>query len=150
METTIADDAERRKLYAECRTDLLKRQLSNSENFDRSVLSLASGLLAASIAFIKPAAGAPGIGHAAILAWSWVALSVAIASTMLSFLVSQMAVDRQLDFATRYYLQNQDDALNSRNRPAEWTVRLNWCAGIAFGIGVVLTVWFAVVSIPTR
>jgi hypothetical protein len=150
VQTTIDDDAERRKLYAECRTDLLKRQLSNSENFDRSVLSLSSGLLAASIAFIKPAAGAPGIGHAAILAWSWVALSAAIASTMLSFLLSQVAVDRQLDFATKYYLQRQDDALNSPNRPAEWTVRLNWCAGITFGIGVVLTVWFAVVSIPTR
>jgi hypothetical protein len=40
------------------------------------------------------------IGHTAILAWSWLALSVAIASTMLSFLISQMAVDRQLDFAT--------------------------------------------------
>ena len=69
---------------------------------------------------------------------------------MLSFLVSQMAIDRQLDFATRYYLQKQDDALNAPNKPAWWTVRLNWCAGIAFRIGVVLTVLFAVVSIPTR
>ena len=70
------DNADRQKLHAETRNDLLKRQLSNSENFDRSVLSLSSGLLAASIAFIKPAAGASGIGHAAILAWSWVALAV--------------------------------------------------------------------------
>lgn len=149
--SNVLDDAgERQKLYAECRNDLLKRQLSNSENFDRSVLSLSSALLAASIAFIKPAAGAPGIWHAALLAWSWVALAVAIATTMLSFLVSQVAIDRQLDFAKRYYLDKEDHALNARNRPAEWTARFNWCAGIAFGVGVILTVWFAIVSIPTR
>jgi hypothetical protein len=146
----MQDDAERLKLYAECRTDLLNRQLSNSETFDRSVLSLSSALLAASIAFIKPAAGASAIGHGAVLAWSWVALAVAIASTMLSFLVSQMAIDRQLDFAKKYYLQRQDNALNAANTPAKWTVRFNWFAGVAFGIGVALTVWFAVVSIPTR
>ncbi len=68
---------------------------------------------------------------------------------MLSFALSQMAIDRQLDFATKYYLHKQNDALNARNRPAEWTTRLNWFAGIAFGVGIVLTVWFAVVSIPT-
>lgn len=144
------DMTQRHKLYAECRNDLLKRQLSNSENFDRSVLSLSSALLAASIAFIKPAAGAPGIWHAALLAWSWVALAMAIATTMISFLVSQVAIDRQLDFAKRYYLDKEDRALTTRNIPADWTVRLNWCAGIAFGVGVILTVWFAIVSIPTR
>jgi hypothetical protein len=140
---------ERQKLYAETRTDLLKRQLSNAENFDRSVLSLSSGLLAASIAFIKPSASGSGMGHAALLVSSWVALAVAIASTMLSFLVSQRAIDRQLDLATKYYLHKQDNALNARNGPAEWTTRFNWIAAIAFGVGIVLTVWFAVVSIPT-
>ena len=141
---------ERERLYAEYRTELLKRQLSNSENFDRSVLSLSSGLLAASIAFIKPAPGAPGIGHWALLACSWVALAVAIAFTMLSFLVSQRAIDRQLNFATWYYLDKHDDALNAPNKAADWTLRLNWFASVAFGIGVVLTVWFGIVSIPTR
>lgn len=142
------DTIERQKLYAETRTDLLKRQLSNAENFDRSVLSLSSGLLAASIAFIKPSATGSGMGHAAVLACSWVALAIAVASTMISFLVSQKAIDRQLDFAAKYYLQRQDDALQARNGPAEWTVRLNWVAGCAFGAGIVLTVWFAVLSIP--
>lgn len=146
----MTNDAVRRKLYEDCRNDLLKRQLSNSENFDRSVLSLSSALLAASIAFIKPAAGASGIVHATLLSWSWGALTLAIASTMLSFLVSQMAIDRQLEFATKYYLENDDDALTATNRPAKFTVWLNWCAAVAFACGVGLTVWFAIVSIPTR
>lgn len=143
------DAAERQKLYAETRTDLLNRQLSNSENFDRSVLSLSSALLAGSIAFIKPLAAGPATGHVVLLSASWIALGVAIATTMLSFLVSQKAIERQLDFATKYYLHRQDDALNARNGPAEWIIRLNWIAAIAFGAGIFLTVWFAIVRIPT-
>jgi hypothetical protein len=144
------DDAERQRLYAETRGDLLKRQLSNSENFDRSLLSLSSALLAASIAFIRPSGSGPGTHHAAILAWSWGALAVSIVSTMASFLVSQKAIDRQLDLADKYYRQRQDDALSANNGPARWTLRLNLFAGAAFLAGVGLTVWFAILSIPTR
>lgn len=143
-------DAERKKLYADCRDDLLKRQLSNSENFDRSVLSLSSALLAASIAFIRPSGPGAGTHHAAILAWSWAAFAVAIISTMVSFLVSQKAVDRQLDLAEQYYLQRKDEALTAANDSAKWTTRLNALAGIAFLTGIGLTVWFAILSIPTR
>ena len=143
--------AERQRLHSEFRNDLLKRQLSNSENFDRSLLALASGLLAASMAFIRPT---PVVGggtqHAAILAWSWVALGSSIGSTMLSFLISQLAIDRQLDFAEQYYLKSVEGALSAPNRAAAWTVRLNWCAALAFGVGVGLTVWFSILSIQTR
>lgn len=141
---------ERRQLHGEYRSDLLKRELSNSENFDRSVLSLSSALLAASIAFIRPSDVGVGTHHAAILAWSWAALAVAIVSTMVSFLVSQRAINRQLKLADDYYLKNQEDALTAVNGLAKWTERLNIFAGAAFLAGVGLTVWFAILSIPGR
>jgi hypothetical protein len=144
------DDAERQKLYAETRSDLLKRQLSNSENFDRSVLSLSSALLVASIAFIRPSGPGAGTHHAGILAWSWAALALSIVSTMASFLVSQKAIDHQLELADKYYRQRQNDALTANNLPARWTLWLNLLAGAAFLAGVGLTVWFAILSIPTR
>lgn len=117
----------------------------------RQVRALSSSaLLAASIAFIRPSGPDAGTHHAAILAWSWGALAVAIVSTMVSFLVSQKAVDRQLELADNYYRQKQDDAYRAPNGPAKWTLRLNLFAGIAFLAGVGLTVWFAILSIPTR
>jgi hypothetical protein len=146
----VTEDVERQKLYADCRNDLLKRQLSNSENFDRSVLSLSSALLAGSIAFIRPSGVGAGTDHAAILGWSWVALGAAIMITMVSFLVSQMAIARQLEFADDYYRRKQDGALTATNDPAKWTERLNILAGAAFLAGVGLTVWFAILSIPAR
>jgi hypothetical protein len=151
MADTVADggaqvDTERLKLYVDCRNDLFKRQLSNSENFDRSILSLSIGLLAVSVAFIKPAA--PAAQHIAVLGWSWVALGAAIGSTMASFMTSQAAIDRQLDHAEKYYLQGQDDFLTKPNRLGAATSWLNRLAGFAFLLGVALTIWFAIVNIP--
>lgn len=123
-------NTERQNLYADCRNDLFKRQLSNSENFDRSILSLSIGLLAVSVAFIKPTA--PAALHIEILGWSWVALGAAIASTMASFMTSQAAIDRQLDHAEKYYLQGQNDFLTKPNRLGAATSWLNRLAGFAF------------------
>ena len=93
------DVGDRHRLYTECRDDLLNRQLSNSEHFDKSVLSLSSALLGASIAFIRPSGPDALTHHVELLAWSWIALAVAVGTTMLSFMVSQKAVDRQLALA---------------------------------------------------
>ena len=43
----------RLKLYGETRADLLKRQLSNSENADRAILSVSTAALGFSLAFLK-------------------------------------------------------------------------------------------------
>ena len=45
--------AEKLKLLAETRADLLKRQLSNSENYDKAVISLSTAFLGFSLAFLK-------------------------------------------------------------------------------------------------
>lgn len=47
------DQKHRRELYANTRRDLLDRQLSNSEKFDNAILTLSTGALAISLAFIK-------------------------------------------------------------------------------------------------
>ncbi len=44
---------ERKKLYARTRDDLPARNLSNSEKYDNAILTLSTGLLGLSPAFIK-------------------------------------------------------------------------------------------------
>ena len=44
-ENMDADQELRLKLYADARADLLKRQLSNSENADRAILSVSTAAL---------------------------------------------------------------------------------------------------------
>jgi len=50
---TDADQESRSKLYREYYAELLKRQLSNSENADRAILSVSTAALGFSLAFIK-------------------------------------------------------------------------------------------------
>ena len=48
------DDTEvRHKLFKETYDELVKKQISNSENFDRSILTLSTSGLGISLAFIK-------------------------------------------------------------------------------------------------
>ena len=138
---------ERRTLYGEYRKDLLARQLSNSENFDRSILSLSSGILAVSIAFIRGSTAPQALQHTALLSISWVAFAAAIAFTLASFITSQKAIDKHLEFAAQYYLQNQDDALEKISGFRTATSWLGGLAGVSFVVGIGSTIAFAILNL---
>jgi len=145
MDTEISE--ERRRLYGEYRKDLLARQLSNSENFDRSILSLSSGILAVSVAFIRGSTPAQALQHTLLLSISWAAFAIAIVFTLVSFTTSQKAIDQHLDFAARYYLQRQDDALGKSSGFRTATSWLTGLACMAFLVGIAATVVFAILNL---
>jgi hypothetical protein len=128
----------RQKLYSETRKDLLTRQLSNSENFDKAILSLSSAGLGLSLTFIKDIRAS----HLFLLQWSWYAFGLAIVITLISFLSSQRAITKQLDFAAKYYLEYQDEFLTKRNIPAKITIYLSYLSGFVFVGAIVLTIVF--------
>jgi len=81
----MVDMEERKKLYEETRKDLLARQLSNAEHFDKAILSLSTAGLGFSLAFIKdivPIAKASCLG---LLHYSWYMFVMAIVVTLVSF-----------------------------------------------------------------
>jgi len=49
----MSDLSERQRVYERTRDDLLKRQLSNAENFDKAILSVSTAALGFSLAFLK-------------------------------------------------------------------------------------------------
>lgn len=138
---------ERRTLHGEYRKDLLARQLSNSENFDRSILSLSSGILAVSVAFVRGSTAPQALQHTALLSTSWVAFAVAIVFTLASFVTSQKAIEKHLEFAAQYYLQNQDDALGRNSGFRTATSWLGGLAGISFVVGIGFTIAFAILNL---
>ena len=137
---------ERKQVYAATRQDLLSRQLSNSERFDNAILTLSTGALGISLAFIKdivPMACAIGIGW---LMGSWWLFGAAIISTMLSFIASQLGIKRQMYFAEEYYLNEKDEFLNKKNILARSTDILNYLAGALFLAGILSTVLFVSIN----
>lgn len=137
--------AEKRKLLAETRADLLKRQLSNSENYDKAVLSLSTAFLALSLAFLKDVLPLQRAEWLLLLYGSWVALAGAVLATIVSFWVSQRGIDVQLKKAEDYYLRDDQAALTKSGiaKATEW---VNAASGVLFVLGVLLTIAFVIVN----
>ena len=136
----------RSELYQKTREDLLKRQLSNNENFDRSILTLSSAALALSVTFLKV-----GRTHNCfvILVFAWTGLVISIIVTVVSYLTSQQGIARQLELAEQYYLNGDEASLSARNRYAEWTDRFAYVSAISFVAGIILLLVYFSNNLPT-
>lgn len=139
------DNELRQRLYAERRAELLQRQFSNCEAYDQAVLTLSSGLLGLSLAFVTdivPLSSAVGKGW---LYASWAALAAAVISTVISFRVSDGAIQHELRMAERYYLL-RDETAYGRSSRAALIARINNLAGAFFVAGILLTIAFVVLN----
>jgi small-conductance mechanosensitive channel len=132
----------RQEVYAETRRDLLDRQLSNSEKFDNAILTLSTGALAISLAFIKDIVPLKIAQNIWLLRASWWLFGFSIISTLVSFAASQCGISRQLKYAEEYYLNKKDEYLKKRNYPAILTDCLNYSSGILFIAAIIFTIMF--------
>lgn len=137
----------RLKLYAETRADLLKRQLSNSENADRAILSVSTAALGFSLAFLKDIVPLSEACFPALPYLSWGLFSLAIIATLVSFFTSQKAIDEQLELAHRYYVERDDSAASIRPKQAKVTDILNKSGAILLAIGLVTTCIFVGINL---
>lgn len=133
-----------RKLYSEFLAETNKRELSGSENFDKSVLTLSSAGLGLSVSFLKDFAPMNGASPPWMLYTSWAMFTVATLSTMASFLVSGQAMDRQKKVAYRAYMQGDDTAFSERNSWGAWIPRLNFMSAAMFFLALIFTVAFII------
>jgi len=137
----MSESEPRRQEYEAIRGHFLSALQSTYEQYDRAVLTLSTGLLGVSVAFIKPDSGAPGIQFRCLLLLSWVFLLLAIFSTLVSFLLSQQALRRALDDAHQFYIQKRTEALQE-NPWSQATQIVNVLSGCFFLLGAILTVLF--------
>jgi hypothetical protein len=139
------EDQQRERLHASTRSELLERQFSNSEAYDKAILTLSSGFLALSLSFIKEILPAGSIVWRALLYTSWALLALAIICTVVSFRVSNAAIEGQLGQAYRYY-KEKDEGAFAKSKLARLVDWLNNISGGLFVFGVVLTVVFVIVN----
>ena len=142
---TETEDQQRERLHTSARSELLDRQFSNSEAYDKAILTLSGGFLALSLSFIKEILPAGSITWTGLLYASWVLLALAIISTVISFRVSNAAIEGQLAQTHRYYKEKDESAFTKSrlSRSVDW---LNNVSGGLFIFGVVLTVVFVILN----
>lgn len=137
---------EDKKLLADLTAEIRKRQVSSSENFDKSVLTLSSGGLAVSLGFLKDFLPIDQSVWSWTLYASWSALTMATVVTMLSFLASAKAQEFQQETGQAYYLRQDASklGLNPWDRVVIW---MNRVAGLGFISGVILTTLFVSINL---
>ena len=142
-------DEERRNLYNQSRNELLRRQLSNSQILDKSILSLSTAGLGFSVAFIKNVVSLTPATPLRLLHLSWLMFILAIICTLVSFLTSQESIKKELKRIYKYYLLKKEKALNQRNLPAQITSWLSWASVIFYIAAISLTARFVALNLHT-
>ena len=102
--------------YLKRRDELLKIRTDSSDSFDKAVLSLATGSLALSIAFLDKI-GAPfnRITYCLIFA-TWISLFGVILTNLLSYLFAKSNMDRKIQYLDDKYRDEIDS--NQPSKPA--------------------------------
>lgn len=144
-----ADDAaERQRLYERHRDDLSKRQISNAENLDKSILTYSGAGLALSLGFLKDFIPIRRAEFSWALYGSWIFFTLAMVLVILSYVLSLKVVSLQLDRAERYYLNSEEKALGEETW---WDFCANhvnhWMSAVAFAIALIFTTFFVSVNL---
>jgi len=142
------DDLQARwQLYRELVRDSEQDRRASSDEFDKAMLTLSSGALGLSLAFIKDIVP---LKEAASIDWlyaSWGCFILCIVVTVLSFRFSMFALEQYEPFLQRYYLEQDKSA---RNHQSIWNRLVTGCAWAGFGVflaGLIFTVLFVSINI---
>ena len=130
------------KIYDTYRDEIWKRQVSNSENYDKSILTYSSAGLALSLTFLKDFAPSHKADSLWLLYLSWGSFVIAILLTIVSWLISQRGLTKQLELAEKYYLEGDKTAFDIVNRHALQVELIAVITGTIFVLAVILTTAF--------
>lgn len=142
-------------MFQRLQEDIWKRQLSNCQERDRAVLTMATAMLGISVTFIDKVVNIVDASHIWILVTAWAGFILAIVTTLWSFHASQIGLEKQLELGRRYYIDEDEGALSESNKKGgNWgkflTDSLNLISSVSFVIAVVLLVVFIAVNIMQR
>ena len=128
--------------YAEERKEILKRNLSNTMLFDKAILTLSSAGLGFSLAFIRKGVLLGESTQLHLTSISWWLFSIAIASTLISFITSNHGLAEQL----RSYENNSDNPKN----PNRITTFLRYVSLVCYLLAIFFVILFTMLSLNTN
>ncbi|MGJ8646359.1 MAG: hypothetical protein ACSHXJ_05655 [Marinomonas colpomeniae] len=135
------------EIFDSYRDELYKRQLSNTEAYDKAILSLSSAGLAMSLAFIRFVIPLEEAKHLLVLKLSWGFFLLSIVVILISFLISNKGISIQLKHAEQYYIKNEQEAFNKFNIYEYINSRLNYLSGALFIIALAFIVGFVIFNL---
>ena len=138
---------ERNRLFERTKDELVSSQRSNSENFDKSILTLSSAGIGITVSFLSNIINISEASVIFLLYLSWFLFCAAIISTILSFLNSQRGIKLQLEYAEKYYLDGKEEYLKKNNKFAARVEKLNIWSARSFISAIIFLVIFVIINI---
>ncbi|GAA5525618.1 hypothetical protein Maes01_02189 [Microbulbifer aestuariivivens] len=135
------------EMFDKFRDDLLKRELSNSEGYDKAILALSSASLGFSLTAIKFIVPIDTAIHLWLLILCWSILVLSVIFSLLAYLISNKAIHTQLNNARDYYKKSIDDAFTRKNIYASINTFLNQVTGLLLAIAISIIVVFISINI---
>ncbi len=143
-------DEDTKKIFAAFKAEAEKRQLSSSENFDKSILTYSSGGLAVSLAFLKDFVPLSKASWTFLLYGSWLLFVTATGLTIISFLVSYKAQEQAVTFAEKYYMDGDESYLNKQTKLHYYIRWSNRISGGAFVLALIFTTFFVGLNLGVK
>jgi hypothetical protein len=130
------------ELYDEARKRVMEDIQSGTDSFDQSLLTLSTGALGLSLAFIKDIVPLKEAVHMRLLFASWLAFGACILLTVFSFPLSIAAQKKHLKYLAAYYLEQKEEFFDRRSGYSKALTLLTWAASLGFVSGLVCTLLF--------
>lgn len=133
------------QVYLDERKQLIDAERDTAQQFDKAILTLASGALGLSITFIKQIAPHPKSQSIYFLIAAWTFFSFSILSTLISFLTSQAACRRQREILDQDISEKEHE---NKNNATYWTNWLNYLSIAFFISGIIFLIVFSIFNLP--
>lgn len=140
-----AETERRWDLHAQHKSRIWEDIQSSTDSFDQSLLTLSSGALGLSLAFIKDIVPLADAVWISLIFASWIAFALCILTTVTSFLLSVKANRQQLGYIDQYYIHRKDDALDKQSSSGyvKWLDGCTLAGIVLFIVGLFCTIMFA-------
>lgn len=135
--------------YSEERKLLITTEQEQAKTFDKYILTLSSGALGLSLAFIKFIKNINS-GSEYWLVAAWILFSLSTLSTLISFLTSQAACRKQVDILeASFFKEDQEEKIDVSNPHSTATGILNVASITLLILGFSVLIIFAIMNIKS-
>lgn len=134
-------------MYDWLRDEIYRRDLSNTENYDKALLTLSSVTLGFSLTGIHSIIPLETSDYTWLIMTGWILLLVSIIATLTAFQVGNKALRVQLENAEDYYIGGKEEAFDRKNLFEKLNRYLNSFAGLLCGIAIAVIMAFVILNV---
>jgi hypothetical protein len=142
--------AQATSIFATYKAEVDKRELSNTDNYDKNILTLSSAGLAISLTVFKDIAPHDQTAYMWLLYSAWIFFGCAILATIFSFSISNAALRAELEIAHKYYIEEDESVFGKVSLESKILNWVNRFSGGFFVLAIISVITFGVITFDRK